>query len=217
MAIRNLLQGLGQRVGRGLMEVGGYDPMQQVSPEEAARRRSEGLSALQRSLGRSAAILSGDPRRVQFAEQQMQMVEQEKKQEELNKKLDDAIDKSNLPQSQKNLLKSLNVQTKAQALIKTFEPTKTLSTAQRVSEIAARVANDPNYKLTPQDELILQISRKADPLTRGIEDISAAALSEFTQEKGTLKTYASTQDALNAGLKSGDQFIGTDGVTYRIP
>jgi hypothetical protein len=122
MAIRNLLQGLGQRVGRGLMEVGGYDPMQQVSPEEAAKRRSEGLSALQRSLGRSAAILSGDPRRVQFAEQQMQMVEQEKKQEELNKKLDDAIDKSNLPQSQKNLLKSLNVQTKAQTLMQTFEP-----------------------------------------------------------------------------------------------
>ena len=215
MAIRNLLQG--QRVGRGLMEVGGYDPMQQVSAEEAARRRSEGLSALQRSLGMSTAILSGDPRRMQFAEQQMQMVEQEKKQEELNKKLDDAIDKSNLPQSQKNLLKSLNVQTKAQTLMQTFEPQKTLSTAQRVSEIAAKVANDPNYKLTKQDELILQISRKADPLTRGIEDISAAALSGFTQEKGTLQTYASTQDALNAGLKSGDQFKGTDGVTYRIP
>lgn len=217
MAIRNLFQGLGQRVGRGLTAVGGYDPMQQVSPEEAARRRQEGLSALQRSLGRSAAILSGDPRRMQLAEQQTQMVEQEKKQEELNKKLDDAIDKSNLPQSQKDLLKSLNVQTKAQALIKTFEPPKTLSTAQRVSEIAAKVAADPNYKLTKQDELILQISRKADPLTRGIEDISAEALSGFTQGKGTLQTYASTQDALNAGLKSGDQFKGTDGVTYKIP
>jgi hypothetical protein len=48
MAIRNLLQGLGQRVSRGLMEVGGYDPMQQVSPEEAAKRRSEGLSALKK-------------------------------------------------------------------------------------------------------------------------------------------------------------------------
>ena len=217
MAIRDFFTGLGQRVGRGLMEVGGYDPMQQVSPEEAAKRRSEGLSALQRSLGRSAAILSGDPRRMQFAEQQIQMVEQEKKQEELNKKLNDAIDKSNLPQSQKDLLKSLNVQTKVQALIKTFEPPKTLSTAQRVSEIAAKVAADPNYKLTKQDELILQISRKADPLTRGIEDISAEALSGFTQGKGTLQTYASTQDALNAGLKSGDQFKGTDGVTYRIP
>lgn len=217
MAITNLFQGLGQRIGRGLTEVGGYDPMQQVSSEEAARRRQEGLSALQRSLGRATAILSGDPRRMQFAEQQMQMAESEKRESELNKKLDDAIDNSNLPQSQKDLLKSLNVKIKAQTLMQTFEPEKTLSTSQRVSEIAAKVANDPNYKLTKQDELILQISRKADPLTRGIEDISAAALSGFTQEKGTLQTYASTQDALNAGLKSGDQFKGTDGVTYRIP
>ena len=88
MAIRNLFQGLGQRVGRGLTAVGGYDPMQQVSPEEAARRRQEGLAALQRSLGRSTAILSGDPRRVQFAEQQMQMAEQRKKQEERQKSLE---------------------------------------------------------------------------------------------------------------------------------
>lgn len=132
MAIGDFFTGLGQRVGRGLMEVGGYDPMQQVSPEEAARRRSEGLSALQRSLGKSAAILSGDPRRVQFAEQQITRAEQEKKQEELNKKLDDAIDKSNLPQSQKDLLKSLNVQTKAQTLMKAYEPAKEdLTAAQK--------------------------------------------------------------------------------------
>jgi hypothetical protein len=78
MAIRNLFQGLGQRVGRGLTAVGGYDPMQQVSPEEAARRRQEGLAALQRSLGRSSAILSGDPRRIQLAEQQIQQAEQDK-------------------------------------------------------------------------------------------------------------------------------------------
>jgi len=78
MAIRNLFQGLGQRVGRGLTAVGGYDPMEQVSSEEAARRRQEGLAALQRSLGRSSAILSGDPRRMQLAEQQTQMAEQKK-------------------------------------------------------------------------------------------------------------------------------------------
>jgi len=174
------------------------------------------LSALSDVLGKRDPI-AGTMQRQAFLQAQQQMAEQEKKQEELNKQLNSAIDKSNLPQSQKDLFKKFDVQTKAQALMKTFEPPKTLSTAQRVSEIAAKVANDPNYKLTPQDELILQISRKADPLTRGIEDISAAALSEFTQEKGTLKTYASTQDALNAGLQSGDQFIGTDGVTYRIP
>jgi hypothetical protein len=83
MAITNLFQGLGQRIGRGLTEVGGYDPMQQVSSEEAARRRQEGLSALQRSLGKSAAILSGDPRRVQFAEQQMQVAKQDRLLQEL--------------------------------------------------------------------------------------------------------------------------------------
>jgi len=78
MAIGDFFTGLGQGIGRGLTKIGGYDPMQQVSPEEAARRRQEGLAALQRSLGRSSAILSGDPRRVQFAEQQMQRAEQDK-------------------------------------------------------------------------------------------------------------------------------------------
>lgn len=193
-------------------------PQTPLTPEQLQRqqRLGLGLSALSDVFSRRDPIAGTMQRQAVLRQQQMQ-AEQKKKQEELNTKLDDAIDKSNLPQSQKDLLKSLNVQTKAQTLMQTFEPEKTLSTAQRVSEIAAKVANDPNYKLTKQDELILQISRKADPLTRGIEDISAAALSGFTQEKGTLQTYASTQDALNAGLKSGDQFMGTDGVTYRIP
>ena len=70
MAITNLFQGLGQRIGRGLTEVGGYDPMQQVSPEQARMRRQEGLAALQRSLGRSSAILSGDPQRLALAQQE---------------------------------------------------------------------------------------------------------------------------------------------------
>tara|TARA_X000000950_G_scaffold269577_1_gene348388 strand:- start:4945 stop:6216 length:1272 start_codon:yes stop_codon:yes gene_type:complete len=78
MAIGDFFTGIGQGIGRGLTKIGGYDPMQQVSPEEAARRRQEGLSALQRSLGRSSAILSGDPRRVQFAEEQMQRAEQDR-------------------------------------------------------------------------------------------------------------------------------------------
>jgi hypothetical protein len=59
--------------------------MQQVSPEEAARRRQEGLAALQRSLGRSSAILSGDPRRMQLAEQQEQQAKQGRLLQELGK------------------------------------------------------------------------------------------------------------------------------------
>ncbi len=78
MAIGDFFTGLGQRVGRGLTEIGGYDPMEQVSPEQARMRRQEGLTALQRSLGKSSAILSGDPRRMQLAEQQMQQAKQDK-------------------------------------------------------------------------------------------------------------------------------------------
>ena len=79
MAIGDFFKGIGQGVGRGLTRIGGYDPMQQVSSEEAARRRQAGLSALERSLGRTSAILSGDPRRMQLAEQQTQMAESEKR------------------------------------------------------------------------------------------------------------------------------------------
>ena len=70
MAIGDFFSGIGQRIGRGLTEVGGYDPMQQVSPEQARMRRQEGLAALQRSLGRSSAILSGDPQRLALAQQE---------------------------------------------------------------------------------------------------------------------------------------------------
>ena len=91
MAIQDLLKSFGQRLGSGLTQVGGYDPMQQVSPEEAARRRLEGLSTLQRGLGRSAAILSGDPRRIQLAEQQIQQAEQQKKLEDEIGKLDPSL------------------------------------------------------------------------------------------------------------------------------
>ena len=78
MAIGDFFTGLGQKVGRGLTAVGGYNPMQQVSSEEAARRRQEGLATLERSLGRSAAILSGDPQRLALAEKQMQQAKQDR-------------------------------------------------------------------------------------------------------------------------------------------
>ena len=190
MAIRNLFQDLGQRVGRGLMEVGGYDPMQQVSQEEAVKRRQEGLAALQRSLGKSAAILSGDPRRVQFAEQQMQMVEQEKKQEELNKKLDDAIDKSNLPQSQKDLLKSLNVQTKAQTLMQTFEPVKEdLTTDQKNYRLAVQQGYQGSFMDYLQE-------KRAQTSAEEINKLKLDALNTLFKYKGDEEAFKEADPGL---------------------
>ena len=52
-----------------------------------------------------------------------------------------------------------------------------------------------------------------------IEDIQAEAIrSRLSQTGGSgqLQTYSSTADAIAAGLKSGDQFIGSDGNTYTV-
>lgn len=82
MAIGDAFKGLGQRLGRGLVQVGGYDPRQQVSSQEAARRRNIGLEALQRSFGKSAAILSGDPQRLAMAQQQEEAARKRKLRED---------------------------------------------------------------------------------------------------------------------------------------
>lgn len=192
-------------------------PQPQQSSSPMGGGKNDKLALMLYALG---GALRGDKNFMQNTLQLQQMQEGKKKQKEQEKAWEEWKDKNlnTLPESIRDLTDIVTAEQGINLAIKTATtPPKTISTAQRVSEIAARVANDPNYKLTKQDELILQISRKADPLTRGIEDISAEALSGFTQGKGTLQTYASTQDALNAGLKSGDQFKGTDGVTYRIP
>ena len=191
-------------------------PQEKLNPMAGAK--NEKLALMLYALG---GALKGDKNFVQNTLQLQQMQEGKKKEEEEKKNYQDFLKTLDPESPFYDLAKSIGYKGLPKLLLERYKaettPPKTISTAQRVSEIAARVANDPNYKLTKQDELILQISRKADPLTRGIEDISAEALSGFTQGKGTLQTYASTQDALNAGLKSGDQFKGTDGVTYRIP
>lgn len=70
MAIGDMLKSFGQGIDRGFTKIGGYDPSQQVSPEEAFRRKNAGIEALQRTLGRSAAIMSGDPQRLALSAQQ---------------------------------------------------------------------------------------------------------------------------------------------------
>ena len=48
--------------------------------------------------------------------------------------------------------------------------------SEYVAEIAGKVAADPNYVLSKEDERVLQVSRKADPATMMIEDIQAEAI-----------------------------------------
>ena len=85
MAIADMLKSFGQGIDRGFTKIGGYDPSQQVSPEEALMRKNAGIEALQRTLGRSSAILSGDPQRLALSAQQEQQAKQDRLLQELGK------------------------------------------------------------------------------------------------------------------------------------
>lgn len=98
------------------------------------------------------------------------------------------------------------------------KPPKEKTISDYVAEIAKKISEDPNYELTEQDKRILQVSRKASPFTMAIEDIQAGAIQDFIGDQDSnLLTYPSLQAAINAGLKKGDKFKGTDGVTYQVP
>ena len=205
MAIGDFFKGIGQGVGRGLTRIGGYDPMQQVSSEEAARRRQAGLAALQRSLGRSSAILSGDPRRIALAEEQMQMAESEKKESELNKKLDDAIDNSNLPQSQKDLLKSLNTQTKAQTLMQAYEPTKEdLTAAQKNLQAYQEIAKTG----TPDEIAIAKAALIGIRQGKSKEQLKNEVVASLIKQTNPNTFESYTKEEIEQQIKILDEFYG---------
>lgn len=98
------------------------------------------------------------------------------------------------------------------------KPPKEKTISDYVAEIAKKIRENPNYELTEQDKRILQVARKASPFTMAIEDIQAGAIQDFIGDQDSnLLTYPSLQAAINAGLKKGDKFKGTDGVTYQVP
>jgi len=98
------------------------------------------------------------------------------------------------------------------------KPEKEKTISDYVADIAKKVQEDPNYQLSDQDKRILGISRKASESAMMLEELQAQALKDINlKDNLSLPTYPSLQAAINAGLKPGDQFKGTDGVTYKIP
>lgn len=94
-------------------------PPQQQQGMDRNQRLAYILSAL------GGALKGQDPlENIEQMQKMYQMREAKRLEEERLKKLDDAIDKSNLPQSQKDLLKSLDMETKARAFMETLTPTE---------------------------------------------------------------------------------------------
>lgn len=209
MAIGDFFTGIGQGIGRGLTKIGGYDPMQQVSPEEAARRRQEGLAALQRSLGRSSAILSGDPRRVQFAEQQTQMAERQKTLQTLAQtnpelaKMYELFGERGLQQAY------LRQQEQEEGLVASQQQIQRLKgagfTDQEINLILAGV--------TPKD--VMELRQKDMSGTQIIENVEQN-VEKTAKETGVLDTFVNLDeafgpvDALQEGISKATRVLGFD-------
>ena len=209
MAIGDFLTGIGQGIGRGLTKIGGYDPMQQVSSEEAARRRQEGLSALQRSLGRSSAILSGDPRRITLAEEQMQRAERQKTLQTLAQtnpelaKMYELFGERGLQQAY------LRQQEQQEGFIASQQQIQRLKgagfTDQEINLILAGV--------TPKDVMEL---RQKDMSGKQIIESVEENIEKTAKETGVLDTFADLDqafgpvDALQEGMSKATRVLGFD-------
>ncbi len=98
------------------------------------------LSALSDALGQRDPI-AGTMQRQAMLQGQQKQTEQKKKQQELEKQLNIAIDQSNLPQSQKDLFKKFDVQTKSRMLIESSKPKETPKPTEQISKLKLDAMN----------------------------------------------------------------------------
>ena len=189
----------------------------QTNQDAAKSAKNQKLSLMFYAL---SGALKGDKNFMQNTLALQAMQEGKKKEEERKKNYKEMIDNMDPNSPLYNLAKSVGYEgidkvAQAQFDLETRVPKKKTAT-DYVADIMEKVKT-PGYVMTEEDKRILQVSRKADPATMMIEDIQAEAIkSRLNQTGGPLQTFASTAAAIAAGLKPGDQYLGSDGNTYRL-
>ena len=179
------------------------------------QKDKSGLGTMLFALG---GALKGDKDFVQKAIQLKEMKESKEKknkQEEAWKTWkENNLD--SIPDTFESLVNIMDADQGINLVVKTLdlEP-KTQS--EYAADILNKIRTIPNYQLTPEDELVLQVLRKADPQTRTIEDISAEALrlqglGQTQPNAGVIKTI--TTQAEYDALEDGEEYI-TNGIRYK--
>lgn len=98
----------------------------------------ESLRKLADVLNVETARISGDPQRLQLAMGEVQA----RKLQETEAALNQAIDESNIPDSQKRLLKALDYQSKAKLLYEAQKAEKPMTEKQKYDELAAQIKQE---------------------------------------------------------------------------
>ena len=115
------------------------------------------------------ARLSGDPRRLQVASQMQEQKELKQATAQSEAEINKAIDESNLPESQKRLLKALSLREKAALFLETQKPEKEKTIADYKAYLAKKYAS--GEKLSAEDlqlEAFIQNLDVFERRTRGI-------------------------------------------------
>ncbi len=119
-----------------------------------------------------------------------------------------------IPDTFKSLVNIMDSEQGINLAVKTLD-TKPKTQSEYAAEILNKIRTIPGYQLTKEDELVLQVLRKADPLTRGIESIGAESISQIPQpqpDAGAIKTI--TTQAEYDALADGEEYI-TNGIRYK--
>jgi len=133
------------------------------------------------------ARLSGDPRRLQLASQMQEQKELKQATAQSEAEINKAIDESNLPESQKRLLKALSLKEKAALFLETQKPEE---------EKYAKGADDLlRYTTGPR------AGQQVFPgMTKPIKEMTPAEQIK-AQEADVLKTLKTVQEEIEAGTR----------------
>ena len=175
----------------------------------------QGLRELADVLNIETARISGDPKRLQLALGESQS----RKLQEANNLIDAEIDKLDIPESQKRLLKALSPQQKYQAI---YGEEKKKTVADYKAYLAEKVAK--GIPFTPQDKALEDFLAKTDPLEKLTDTIIQQQLAGLgfggavgsTPDPSGLPVFSTKEQAQSAGLKKGDQFKDPQGTIYTV-
>ena len=151
------------------------------------------------------ARLSGDPRRLQVASQMQETKGLKQATAQSEAEINKAIDESNLPESQKRLLKALSLREKAALFLETQKPEKKLTPNEMVKMEEAKVLQKLQIvdgdvtKLTPYEKNIYDNYIKGGGINPFMEALAKQINGSTATPPPVSKTYTVT-----SGIYKGD-------------
>lgn len=159
----------------------------------------ESLRKLADVLNVETARISGDPQRLQLAMGEVQA----RKLQETEAALNQAIDESNIPDSQKRLLKALDYQSKAKLLYEAQKPPKKMDIGDYKAYLANKILN--KIPLTTEDKELEAYLKNLDALERLKMGLPRTRGGEVSQPSP--KSYSSVE-AVEEDYRAGILKIG---------